>query len=100
MSQDIVDSLGGSWGRSEGLIVACGVEGEFPDQGSVLPDDPDVFVGDQELHRLAGEGTTKGYVVEATQIAECDSAIQVDLVGADAVVGSRRGRGRPGLEAG
>ena len=54
MSWEIVDSLG----LCEGLVVACGVEGELADELSLEVDDADVLVGDEELDCAAFVGSS------------------------------------------
>jgi hypothetical protein len=63
-------------------------------------DDADVAAGDQEANWLTLEGSTNADVVEASEVAEGDGAVDVDAVVADAEVGSGGRGGGPGLDAG
>jgi len=102
VSQDIVDTcLTTSW-TNLGLPKgdACGVEGELANQGAVLGQDPDLCIGDQQPHPLAGIGAADGDVAEPAQVAEGDPARAVYAVLANAEVdGWNRGLGAC-LEAG
>ena len=66
VSREIVDVSG----SPEGLVVACGVEGEFADElAGVCVDDADVAVGDEELDRSSLVGSADADVVESAVVA-------------------------------
>jgi hypothetical protein len=56
MSHDIVDKFRRPRGRSQGLIVASGVERELADERAVLADDADVLVGHEQVDGKASVG--------------------------------------------
>jgi hypothetical protein len=65
VSRDIVSCLAGlgAWSDAAGLVVAGGVEGEFAEQLSVVGDDADVQVVDQQQDAAAGVGLADADVV-------------------------------------
>jgi hypothetical protein len=58
-----------------GLVVAGGVEGEFAEQLSVVGDDADVQVVDQQQDAAAGVGLADADVVQPAVVAQGDGAV-------------------------
>jgi hypothetical protein len=100
MSRDIVRTCPGTSlprsGGVLGLVVAAGIEGERPDQRSVLGQHAHVEVRDEHEDADAGVAAAQPDVVEPAVVAQGDDAGAVDLVVADAVVGRDGGTWRAG----
>ena len=83
--------LGARWSAG-GLVVAVGVEGELAEEfAGGCVDDPDVQVLEEQQDGLPGVLASDADVVEFAGVAEGDGSDGPYLVGADAVVGCRRG---------
>jgi hypothetical protein len=82
LSRDIVSCLAGlgAWSDAAGLVVAGGVQGEFAEQVSVVGDDADVSLVDEQEHLAAGVGLADADVVEAAVVAQGDGAVVDDVV--------------------
>jgi len=99
LSRDIVDAcLTSSWTSVSAAGSRERVEDELPEQRAVGAHDPDVVVGDEELHRLAGVGSTEPDVPEAAQVPDRDVAGLADPVLPDPVMAEAAVRDRAGLD--
>ena len=77
MSHGIVDNSRPwlrSWGSAEGLVVTRWIERERADEFTVLVDDADVCVCDEERDALVSVFGAETDVVQATEIAQRDAA--------------------------
>ena len=71
------------------LVVPSRVESQGAEQHSVGRDDADVSASDQEVDLAVSVPGPDGDVSESAQVAQCDLAVVIDAVAADAVVGGR-----------
>jgi hypothetical protein len=74
------------------LVVLGRVELELSEEFAVVGEDPDVAIVDQDEDVGAGVAAADADVVEPAVVSQGEDAAGVDLVVADAGVGSSRGR--------